>query len=248
MIRFEQVSKSFADLVVLRDLSLYIPKGQTVGLLGPSGSGKTTILRLIVGAITPTLGDIVISTSSIGYVFQEPRLLPWRTAIENIALVLRARGLGKSSALRKAGEWLSEVGLQGFERYYPSQLSGGMLQRISIGRALAISPDVLLMDEPFSSLNMELRETLLTLVAGMIAGGELTTLYVTHYLPEALRITERVMGLDSNGIIRELSHKDRVDAIAAFVRSISHGLEEDGMSIASACRDMECMAQCHKTV
>ncbi|MCD5416610.1 ATP-binding cassette domain-containing protein [Candidatus Bipolaricaulota bacterium] len=224
MIRFEGVDKSFADLSVLQAVSFNIGNGETAALLGPSGSGKTTILRLIVGAIAPDQGGVDVPATSAGYVFQEPRLLPWRTARQNIALPLRARGWHKKRSLTEADKWLVRLGLQGFENYYPSQLSGGMMQRVSIGRALAISPEVLLMDEPFSGLNMELRETLLTLVCDVIADGKLTTLYVTHYLPEAIRIAERVLMLNSNGELRELSRADQADAINAFVQSVSHGL------------------------
>jgi NitT/TauT family transport system ATP-binding protein len=227
VIRFQGVSKAFGPLAVLKDITFEVERGETVGLLGASGSGKTTILQLIVGAHAADTGSVSVETSSIGYVFQEPRLLPWRTARQNIALPLRARGVRRSESETCASAWLGRTGLQGFEDYYPAQLSGGMLQRVSIGRALAISPDVLLMDEPFSSLDMELRESLLSMVAEIISQGELATVYVTHYLPEALRIADRVLELDGRGGLRELNAVDRTAAIEAFVEAISPRLNGD---------------------
>ncbi len=239
MIHFDDVSKSFDSLSVLNDVSFAIDRGHTAGLIGPSGSGKTTLLRLIVGALPPDTGSVIVETESIGYVFQEPRLLPWRTALQNIALPLRARGYHRTDALQYAAKWLSQVGLQGFEDYYPTQLSGGMLQRVSIGRALAISPEVLLMDEPFSSLNMELRESLLSLVADIIADGQLSTLYVTHYLPEAMRLADSVMQLDCNGRLQTLSEEYRKKSIAALLRSISHEWTEAELLGRKTCNETE---------
>ena len=138
MIRFANVNKSFNGHRVLCDLSFSIESKECASILGPSGVGKTTILRLITGAIAPDAGAVQVTESRVGYIFQEPRLLPWRTALENIALGLRAAGRDKKETGAIAGEWLQKLGLRGFEQHYPAQLSGGMQQRVSIGRALAI--------------------------------------------------------------------------------------------------------------
>ncbi len=235
MIRFEGVSKAFGEVVVLDEVAFAVAPQEVVAVLGPSGSGKTTLMRLIVGELRPDRGQVCVNAARIGYIFQEPRLLPWRTARQNICLALRAQGVGRASALEQADAWLARMGLQGFERYYPAQLSGGMLQRVSIGRALAIRPQLLLMDEPFSSLNMELRESLLALVERVIEEGALTAVYVTHYLPEALRLARRVLWLSGGGCVEELGEERRAMAITAFIDSVSRAFG-DVMTRSESCQ------------
>ena len=138
MISFEHVSKSFDSLKVLNDLSFQVTSGDILGVVGPSGSGKTTILKLITGILNPDEGSIAVAEGVVGYVFQEPRLLPWRTALDNVAAPLRAQGLDKAAARQRAAAWLGRVGLAGFEQYHPAGLSGGMAQRVSLARALAV--------------------------------------------------------------------------------------------------------------
>lgn len=223
MIRFLNVTKSFNSLKVLDRLSFGVEENEIVGILGPSGIGKTTILRLVTGALRPDSGEVKVASSRIGYVFQEPRLLPWRTAIENISLSLRAKGMGGKEAGDTAQRWMEKLGLMGFEDYYPAQLSGGMMQRVSIARAFAIEPKVLLMDEPFSNLDVKLKDSLLTMVENMIRGSRTTVIYVTHDLPEVLRLSDRILELDPEHGLKELELNDRESIILEFISSVMTG-------------------------
>ena len=129
MITLTNVSKSHDSLVILREVSLHIAAREIVGIVGPSGSGKTTILKLIARTLAPDTGTVEVEQGVLGYAFQEPRLLPWRTALDNVAGPLRAQGMKRASAREEAARWLERVGLTGFERYHPAELSGGMAQR-----------------------------------------------------------------------------------------------------------------------
>lgn len=209
MITFTNVSKSFDSLKVLHDFSLHIATGQIVGVVGPSGSGKTTILKLITGILQPDSGTITVASGAVGYVFQEPRLLPWRTALDNVAAPLRAQGLSRAAAREAAARWLERVGLGGFERYYPAELSGGMAQRVAIARAFAVEPRILLMDEPFSNVDVELKESLMETLGRIIRERRPTVVYVTHDLPEALRLADRIVELTPDHGLREVDLSDR---------------------------------------
>lgn len=209
MISFEHVSKSFDSLKVLNDLSFQVTSGDILGVVGPSGSGKTTILKLITGILNPDEGSIAVAEGVVGYVFQEPRLLPWRTALDNVAAPLRAQGLDKAAARQRAAAWLGRVGLAGFEQYHPAGLSGGMAQRVSLARALAVEPAVLLMDEPLSSLDATLKGSLMATLKELLAGRGTTTIYVTHDLVEALQLADRIVELTPEKTLRELDLSDR---------------------------------------
>ena len=214
MITLERVSKSFDSLEVLQDVSLHVADSEVVGLVGPSGSGKTTILKLITGIVTPDSGVVTVAEGPVGYAFQEPRLLPWRSALDNVATPLRVRGADKGAARAAAARWLERVGLAGFERYHPAELSGGMAQRVSLARAFAVEPSVLLMDEPFANVDSELKGSLIAILASIIKERGTTMVYVTHELPEALRLADRVVELTPEHTLRELegdSVRHRVD-------------------------------------
>lgn len=213
MIDFRHVSKSFGELDVLRDLSFHVAADQIVGVVGPSGSGKTTILKLITGIVTPDEGTVTVAEGVMGYVFQEPRLLPWRTALDNVAAPLRALGRSKDEAREAAAHWLERVELDGFERYHPAELSGGMAQRVSIARAFAVEPRVLLMDEPFGGVDAALKGALMDILEGIIRERKTTMLYVTHELTEALRLADRIVEITPAGGLRELDLSDR-EAVA----------------------------------
>jgi NitT/TauT family transport system ATP-binding protein len=210
MITFEHVSKSFDTLKVLNDVSFRISPGDILGVVGPSGVGKTTVLRLITGIVAPDAGTVRVADGVQGYVFQEPRLLPWRTALDNVAVALRAQGAEKAAAREKAGEWLGRVGLAGFEHYHPAELSGGMAQRVAVARALAVEPAVLLMDEPFGSIDINLKASLIVMLQELLAGRRTTTVYVTHDLTEALQLADRVVELQPGGTLSEVDLSDRV--------------------------------------
>jgi len=208
VVRFSHVGKTYDNLQVLTDISFDVYEEDVVGIFGPSGSGKTTILKLTANLIKPTSGTITTGTGRIGYVFQEPRMLPWRTALDNVALTLRARGLDSDRAREKAAGWLAKMGLEGFRAYFPSQLSGGMVQRISLARAFAVEPDVLLLDEPFGALDVNLKETMISLIQELLESQPVTVLYVSHVPEEVVRIATRIFVLASSGVLKEMPVMD----------------------------------------
>ena len=209
MITFERVRKTFDSLVVLDGVDLHIAENQIVAVVGPSGVGKTTMLELITGLIAPDSGRVEVADVRIGYVFQEPRLLPWRTAVDNIAVVLRAQGEEREEARRAALSWMERVGLQGFEDYHPAELSGGMAQRVAVARAFAAEPRILLMDEPFSNMDLDLKTSLIGMLQKIAREHKTTIVYVTHELTEALQIADRIVELTPERNLRELDLSDR---------------------------------------
>jgi NitT/TauT family transport system ATP-binding protein len=184
---------------VLDGINLEI-RSEILAILGPSGCGKSTLLRIIAGIEKPSSGEIIYRTSNrdrppIGFVFQSPSLLPWLTVLENVALPLRARGVPKKEAEETARKYLSLVGLQEFENFYPDELSGGMKQRVNLARALGIEPEILLMDEPFSHLDPltaeNLRAELLDIWLSSLAPVKAIVL-VTHDVVEAVYMADRI--------------------------------------------------------
>jgi len=205
IISFKNVVKKYNNQEVLSSLSFQIGKGDVVGLLGQSGIGKTTILKLVGGLEATTKGKVRIDAEQIGYVFQEPRLFPWKTALENVMLPLKAQGDNKQKAMDKAMHCLSLMELTQFMDYYPSQLSGGMKQRVSLARAFAIEPDVLLLDEPFSALDMKLRLSLLALINRQLSLQPMTVLYVSHSPGEVASIANKVFMMHSGHELTQIS-------------------------------------------
>ncbi|HEX2905558.1 MAG TPA: ATP-binding cassette domain-containing protein [Phototrophicaceae bacterium] len=195
MIQLDRVSKAYNGLLVLNRLSLTVNPGEVVGLVGPSGAGKTTLLHLIAGLIQPDEGHVHVASSRLSYVFQEPRLLPWRSAAANVAAALRANGADRASARMLAQEWLQRVGLAAFAGYYPAQLSGGMQQRVALARAFAVQPDILLLDEPFSHLDDGYKQELLACLRALIQATGVTVVYVTHALPELDGLANHILHL-----------------------------------------------------
>jgi len=204
MIEFDNVQKTFNGHPVFNRTSFHIHKNEVVGFLGRSGVGKSTILKMVSGLTRPDSGTIKVSGSRIGYIFQEPRLIPWKTALENISFSLKATGISLKDAKQTAIEYMDKVDLRGYEDYYPNQLSGGMRQRVSIGRAFAINPDILLMDEPFSALDLGLKDVMLGIIRDMLSRQPLTLLYVTHDPDEVSRLAMRLLLLLDGGIIQEI--------------------------------------------
>ena len=184
---------------VIDDVSLAIDSLEFVALLGPSGCGKSTLLRIIDGLMQPDSGEVLINGRAIvgpgrerGMVFQGFELFPWRTALENIEFGLQMLGIGRRERRERAQRWIELMGLREFEDSYPHQLSGGMQQRIGIARALAIEPEVLLMDEPFGALDVQTRDILQDELLSIWQRDQKTVLFVTHSIEEALYLADRV--------------------------------------------------------
>ena len=194
IVHFEKVTKKFGDLAVVDEISGSIFQGEIVSLVGPSGCGKSTLLRMIVGVETASGGKIQchIQPKQIGFVFQDVRLLPWKTALQNITFVLRDRFLAQRQQESRARKVLARVGLADFQNYLPAQLSGGMQKRVAIARALAIDPELLIFDEPFSDLDLPLRMLLIEDIHRLLKNGDKTAIYVTHDIREALTLSDRV--------------------------------------------------------
>lgn len=214
MLEMQHLNKSFATSSgkVLDDFNLSVKPREFVSLIGPSGCGKTTALRIVAGLLMPTSGRVLVDdkpsmgpTREKAIVFQHFNLFPWRTAIDNVAYGLEIQGLPKTERLGIAMEYLELVGLAKSAKQYPAELSGGMRQRIGIARALAISPKLLLMDEPFGALDALTREHLQGQLARICAERSLTTLFVTHSIDEAIYLSDRVvvMGVQPGRIIAE---------------------------------------------
>jgi NitT/TauT family transport system ATP-binding protein len=208
LLRLEGVTKTFASgTAALADVDLTIYPGEFISLLGPSGCGKSTLLKIIAGLAAPTAGSIDWPRSAysaegspepaLGFVFQEPTLLPWRTAADNVHLPLLLAGVGKKEARERVGEALTQVGLEGFADRYPRQLSGGMKMRVSIARALVTLPEILLMDEPFAALDEITRSKLNDELLDLFARRKLTVIFVTHSVYESVYLSSRIVVMSS---------------------------------------------------
>lgn len=200
-IELANVSKTFAraESPTISGFSLTIAPGEFVSVLGPSGCGKTTLLRLIDGLLAPDKGTIRVGGAAplpsrrIGFVFQSFRLIPWATALDNVAFPLELAGMGREERQDKARYWLERVGLGRHQGAYPSELSGGMKQRVALARAFAGDPDVLLLDEPFASLDAQTREIMQLELLHLWDDRKLTAVFVTHSVEEAILLADRVV-------------------------------------------------------
>jgi NitT/TauT family transport system ATP-binding protein len=208
MIKFDKVCKTFGGKTVLNNVSFEIKSHETAAILGPSGSGKTTILKLIAGTLAPDSGTVEVHSQRIGYVFQDNRLLPWKTALDNVELVLKAQQNNSGQIKERAMAWMKLMRLEHYYNYYPRQMSGGMVQRVAIARALAVEPEIMLMDEPFSSLDIPLADLLLRQLKKVLANYRATTIYVSHDFVGALSIAQRLF-VFINGELKEYPVDDR---------------------------------------
>lgn len=186
MIRLEDVTLSYGDEAVLEGLDLRIAAGERVALMGPSGCGKSSLLQLVAGLVIPEAGTVTVNADRIAYAFQEPRLLPDRTAAQNVNAVLGDR----RSTLPEAARWLAAVGLDYAAYKYPAELSGGMAQRVNLARALAYNGELLLLDEPFKGLDEERRIALTKLIRDHVR--DRTLLLATHDRTEAEALCGRI--------------------------------------------------------
>jgi NitT/TauT family transport system ATP-binding protein len=179
--------------VALDDVSMTLKPRELVAVVGPSGCGKSTLLRLLAGLTTPTRGAITTPADAVGIVFQQPTLLPWRTVLMNVALPLELAGSPAGQATARSLATLARVGLADFARAYPSELSGGMRMRAALARALVTSPQVLLLDEPFSSLDELTREQLAEEMTTLRSLEGFAAVLVTHSVAEAVYLADRVL-------------------------------------------------------
>jgi NitT/TauT family transport system ATP-binding protein len=194
VLRVRDLAVGYGEEPVIEGVSLEVAPGKFVSLVGPSGSGKTSILRAVSGLLTPRSGGIELngSSDSLGFLFQDDALLPWRTASENVALGLRIRKLPTKAAESEADAWLSRLGLEGFGARFPHELSGGQRKRVAIAQILALKPKLLLMDEPFASLDAIVRTRITQELLNWVEREHLSVLLVTHDLEEALTVSDTV--------------------------------------------------------
>ena len=195
MLRVRGLSVAYGDDPVLENVDLDVEAGEFATLLGPSGSGKTSVLRAVTGLLEPSRGEIEmgVESSEVGFLFQDDALLPWRTVVENISLGLRIRGAPAQDAAEAARGWAARMRLDSAlcERY-PAQLSGGQRKRVAIAQVLALGPRLLLMDEPFASLDAIVRMRITEELLGWVESEKLTVLLVTHDLEEAISLSDIV--------------------------------------------------------
>ncbi len=239
-----QIQEELGLVVALRDVSFTVEPGQIFVVMGLSGSGKSTLVRCITRLIEPTRGQVLFDGEDImsysaeqlmefrrsraAMVFQHYALLPHRRVLDNVAYGLEIRGIDKPSRYREASKAIETVGLKGWEDYYPSEMSGGMQQRVGLARALAVDPEVLLMDEPFSGLDPLIRREMQDELVSLQAGLHKTIVFITHDLNEALKLGDRIAIMRDGEIIQEGSPEEIVtlpsdEYVTEFVRDVSRG-------------------------
>jgi NitT/TauT family transport system ATP-binding protein len=188
----------------VRELSLQVAPGEFVSVVGPTGCGKSTLLNVAAGLLAPSAGTVRVAGEPLrglnrraGYLFQAEALLPWRSARENVAAGLQFRGMERRHALQRADEWLGRVGLAGFFDHYPHQLSGGMRKRVALAQTLILDPAILLMDEPFSALDVQTRQLMENELLDLWSADRKSVVFITHDLEEAISLSDRVVVLSA---------------------------------------------------
>ncbi|MFZ1728145.1 MAG: ABC transporter ATP-binding protein [Albidovulum sp.] len=239
------VSKNYDKVEALKNLSLEFPRGELTSLLGPSGCGKTTLLKIIAGLLQPTAGEIEVNGKTVtgpgpdrAFVFQDFALLPWANVIRNVSFGLELRGVAKSEREAIAEKYIKNVGLAGFEKSYPHELSGGMRQRVGLARALSVDAQVLLLDEPFSAVDEQTRRKFQEDLLALVQNENKTFIFVTHSIEEAVYVSDQIAillprpsrvseiirpssfrGKGVDNIRRDPEYLDIVDEIWASLRS-----------------------------
>lgn len=188
----------------VRDATLLIAPGEFVSVVGPTGCGKSTLLNVAAGLLAPSAGSVTVYGEPLGginrhagYLFQADALMPWRTALDNVVAGLQFRGLPRGQALTMGKEWLERVGLSGFGDRYPHQLSGGMRKRVALAQTLILGPKILLMDEPFSALDVQTRQLMENELLALWSGDRKSVVFITHDLEEAIALSDRVVVLSA---------------------------------------------------
>ncbi|MBK4216841.1 ABC transporter ATP-binding protein [Paracoccus caeni] len=202
MVEIADVTMAFGDFVAVENVNLNVGDGEFLTVVGPTGCGKSTILNAVAGLLKPAKGTVSIdgqrvtgTGGDIGYLFQQDALLPWKTALENVELGLMFRGVGAAERRAQAMDWLAKVGLAGFEGRYPQQLSGGQRKRVQMAQALITRPKVILMDEPFSALDIHTRHLMQNELLALWQEDRRAVVMITHDLEEAIALGDRVVVL-----------------------------------------------------
>jgi NitT/TauT family transport system ATP-binding protein len=200
-VRVANLTKEYpGGIRALEDISFDMPKGELTSIIGPSGCGKTTTLKIIAGLVEPTSGDVMIDGSQVrgpgpdrAFVFQEFALMPWASVLRNVAFGLELRGVGKKEREDIAHEYIAKMNLTGFENAYPHQLSGGMRQRVGLARAMAVDADILLMDEPFASVDEQIRRKFQEDLLRLLSEENKSVVFVTHSIEEAVYLSDQIV-------------------------------------------------------
>jgi NitT/TauT family transport system ATP-binding protein len=245
-IQFQNVDKIFrkhdgSPFYACRGLTFEVKHGEIVAIVGETGCGKSTSFNMLLGLQKPDAGEVRVLNmdpfgsadalqGQVGIIFQNDRLLPWRTAIENIAFGLHILGVSKNQRLETAREWLERVGLKGFENAYPHELSGGMRQRVSIARAFAIEPEILYADEAFTALDELTAARIRKDLLGLVSETNITTVFITHLVPEAVDIAHRILVFGRPGrVIREVNREVELakgNSVSGIEEMVREGLRE----------------------
>jgi len=208
-VSFEGITCTFAgrgggSYTAVKDVSLSIADGEFVSVVGPTGCGKSTLLNVAAGLLKPSSGTLRVFGEPLaginrraGYMFQSEALMPWRNALENVTAGLEFRGVNGAEAALRSEEWLARVGLEGFGDRYPHQLSGGMRKRVSLAQMLILDPQVLLMDEPFSALDIQTRQLMENELLELWSANRKSVIFITHDLEEAISLSDRVVVLSA---------------------------------------------------
>nr|WP_312579991.1 ABC transporter ATP-binding protein [Sedimentibacter sp.] len=193
----KNISKRFHTInnetKAIEDISFKVEEGEIVSIVGPSGCGKSTILSILAGLEKPSAGEVIVNTNNIGFMFQKDQLYEWRSILKNCILGLEIQHKDTKENINKVIEMLKNYGLFNFRNYYPRQLSGGMRQKAALARTLAIEPELLLLDEPFSALDYQTRLSVGNEVGEILRKEKISTILVTHDIPEAVSISDRVI-------------------------------------------------------
>jgi len=201
---FNSRDDSSERYTAVRDTTLRVGEGEFVSVVGPTGCGKTTLLNVAAGLLQPSAGAVTVFgtrldgiNSRAGYMFQSEALMPWRNAIANVMAGLEFRGMARAQALVRGEEWLARVGLSGFEKRYPHQLSGGMRKRVALAQMFILNPQILLMDEPFSALDIQTRQLMENELLELWSVDRKSVVFITHDLEEAISLSDRVVVLSA---------------------------------------------------
>ena len=198
------VTEGAARYTAIREATLTVRPGEFVSVVGPTGCGKSTLLNVAAGLLAPSAGDVRVNGEPLaglnrkaGYLFQSDALLPWRTALDNVTVGLEFRGMAREEAVARAGNWLARVGLQGHGHRYPHQLSGGMRKRVALAQTLILDPQIILMDEPFSALDIQTRQLMENELLELWSADRKSVVFITHDLEEAISLSDRVVVLSA---------------------------------------------------